>query len=73
MSGMGFLPGQTPQPWYNISLPFAVQRIAVHTELFRTAERVEVKLGAQPVGTAMKKMVVDIGKIWENGRVNQWI
>jgi hypothetical protein len=55
MSGMGSLPGQTPQPWYNISLPFAVQRIAVHTELFGTAERVEVKLGAQPMGTAMKK------------------
>ena len=52
---MGSLPGQTPQPWYNISLPFAVQRIAVHTELFGTAERVEVKLGAQPMGTAIKK------------------
>lgn len=43
------LPGQTPQPWYNISLPFAVQRIAVHTELFGTAERVEVN-GIQSSG-----------------------
>lgn len=36
------LPGQTPLPWYNVSLPFAVQRIAVRTQLFGTAERVEV-------------------------------
>lgn len=36
------LPGQTPLPWYNVSLPFAVQRIALHTELFGTAEKVEV-------------------------------
>ena len=42
---MGLFPGQAPLPWYNVSLPFAVQRIALRTELFGTAERVEVKLG----------------------------